>query len=201
MKALYIGSSGSGKSKLAELALQDYAAQHHLGASSLDAYYLATMQATDDPEVQAKIHRHRKQRAGLKLQTIEVPQLDQLDCFLQTIDRFPDQPRIGILDCLGNLYANVCFAHPVADCTASDFLNWADAVVQRLLALHRSFSALWLVSNQIFEDLPVSKTPVEERPLLTWYQMGLGMIHRSLAAYFEIYQVVYDQLEGWRHVF
>lgn len=107
------GGSGSGKSAFAE----DCIVKYHRGDSPL--YYVATMMPFG-VEMEAKIDRHRKMRAGKGFETIE--------CYLdlhQTAEEFKAYKMKGLhscdgksgaekpdvlLECMSNLVANEWFA-------------------------------------------------------------------------------------------
>ena len=110
MLAVVIGGSGSGKSEYAErMAL-------HL-AGQRPRFYLATMQVWDE-ECQARVKRHRKQRAGRGFVTVERPKQ------LAGIPREQlDREGTVLLEDLGNLVANELYA-PGADEEKAEQAIW-----------------------------------------------------------------------------
>lgn len=130
MTVLVIGGSGSGKSAYAEqLAL-------HL-AGQAPRFYLATMQVWDE-ECQARIRRHRAQRAGRDFVTLERPRdLAALS------EKALDKSGTILLEDLGNLAANELYS-PGAD-SRSARQNILAGI--RHLALHSRH--LVVVSNEV----------------------------------------------------
>ena len=131
MIALIYGGSGCGKSAFAEQLLAGCAHR----ATGL--FYIATM-PPDSPEAQARIARHRAERAGRNFATIEqTVALESLS--------LPAGSAV-LLECLGTLLANEMFLPERSGPCASE------AVMRGLEALFRQVESLVVVTNDVFAD-------------------------------------------------
>ena len=134
MNVLVTGGAGSGKSAYAEAIACRLSPQRT---------YLATM-ASQGHEAQARIARHRAQRAGQGFETIECA-----DGLAAAQHRSAQRSGVALLDDLGNLVANALFA---PDGTQSD----ADEVLARLshevLSLPRHYEHVVVVGNEVGSD-------------------------------------------------
>ena len=127
MKILITGGSASGKSQYAERV-----------AAALPGprFYIATMRPWDK-ECEARIEKHRRQRAGLGFETVEhYGDLRSL--------RLPARGT-ALLECMSNLTANGLYApsppeHPL------------EAVRAGLRALADQCGHLIVVTNEVFSD-------------------------------------------------
>ena len=125
MLSLIIGGAGSGKSALAEAL-----------CCSLDGprLYIATMSAADGENLE-RIEKHRRQREGLRFDTLECPAgLDRAD--------IPDGAN-ALLEDLSNLLANELF---------SPEGGGADAVRRGLQKACERCTNLTVVTNEVFSD-------------------------------------------------
>lgn len=131
MNALVWGGAASGKSAYAEGLACRLSPHRH---------YLATM-ANDSPEAQARIERHRSQRAGLSFETIECG--GSLLAALQT-----DAPRKGValLDDLGNLVSRALFA---PDGSMADPDSTLARLEQEVTQLFSTFEHVVIVGNEV----------------------------------------------------
>lgn len=127
---LVTGGSGSGKSLLAE--------QIAFRLKREPFYYLATMQVWD-AECEARIARHRKQRAGKGFQTVETP--DHLAENALMLE--PD--GTALLDCISNLIANEQFGTNVPDPVQT--------VMDGVLAIQKRLAHLVIVTNEVCSDV------------------------------------------------
>ena len=127
MTLLVTGGSASGKSQYAEAVVS---------AMSGRRIYVATMRPWDE-ECRKRIEKHRRQRAGLGFTTVEhYGDLRDL--------RLPFRGTV-LLECMGNLTANVLFGpEPPEDPFA--------AVTQGLGALMDQCANLVVVTNEVFSD-------------------------------------------------
>lgn len=127
MNILVTGGSASGKSEYAEnLALR-------LGGP---LFYIATMKPWDQ-ECLARIEKHRRQRAGKGFETVE--------CYGDLSDVALPRRGTVLLECMGNLTANVLFA----DAPSHDP---EQAVMQGLSHLQGQCGHLVVVTNEVFSD-------------------------------------------------
>ena len=125
MLSLIIGGAGSGKSALAE------ALCCRLEGPRL---YIATMQAADG-ESMKRIEKHRRQREGLRFDTLEYP---------HSLDRAEiPQGANALLEDLSNLLANELF---------SPEGGGADAVRRGLQKACERCANLTVVTNEVFSD-------------------------------------------------
>lgn len=136
---LVIGGSGSGKSSYAENYLQEAA------MAGEQLYYIATMQVYGE-EGREKIRRHREQRSGKGMITIEQPR--DLAEVLRSMS-LGTQPCGALLEDLGNLVANEMFSE-------NGEMAEAEAVTAKLLReceeLDKSLRHFIIVTNNVFED-------------------------------------------------
>lgn len=129
VRALVYGGAGSGKSLYAETLACGWAGGNPL-------YYLATMELSDE-ESRARVLRHRRQRAGKRFLTLEMPRPQSLSSLLPG--------GMVLLEDLGNLCANTLFGPmPPADPL--------DVVDKFLLKLEARCCGLVVVSNDLFRD-------------------------------------------------
>ena len=152
MTILVTGGSGSGKSLLAE--------QISFRLKRIPFYYLATMQVWD-AECEARIARHREQRAGRGFQTVEVP------VHLAEKAMTLELGGTALLDCISNLTANEQFGE-----NASDTVQ---AVVDGVLAVQKRMMHLVIVTNEVCSDVP------PEDPSMQAYLQNMGRINCILA--------------------
>lgn len=140
MIAFVIGGAASGKSAVAESIL---------AALPFPRAYVATMRPVDD-ESRARIDRHRDRRAVLGARTVE------LFC-----DERPALPEAGssvLLDCMGNLVANIMWPPSESDADQNGAVAPLDAEaaaarVNRIVDdLARSAANLIVVGNDVFRE-------------------------------------------------
>ena len=164
MMTLILGGSGSGKSA--------YAESYCLSCTGTDAgkYYIATMQIWDD-EMQKKVDRHHKMRAGKGFVTIERPRAVEEAAAQIAGQQKPGQPCVALLECLSNLTANEMFVGEIPE--------EREAVIRRVLAgigeLARQTEQLVIVTNNVFEDGICYDAATME------YIEALGRINEALA--------------------
>lgn len=128
MTALVTGGSGSGKSAWAEALACALAPGRK--------YYLATMYS-GGAEAQARIARHRRQRAGRGFETVECP---------EQLDAVPvGGEDTALLECLSNLTANVMFSSGISG-------GYTEHLWAQLEGLMDRCGSLVIVSNEIFSD-------------------------------------------------
>lgn len=177
---LALGGSKSGKSKLLETWAQEMAS-----AWQVPLLYLATLEVGEDAENQARVDRHRAQRAGKGFETLEATcNLPQNVCS----DSLNAQPVL-LLECLGTLTANEIFSPRNQARQASWGLpshydqaperGLADKIACDLLKdlawLQKQTSLLLIASNDVFSNCPAPDP---------WSQLWLetlGLVHRGLA--------------------
>lgn len=134
-----IGGSGCGKSSYAEGRIQESAER-----DKQKRYYLATMMAFGE-EGKKKIRRHRQQRIGKGMITIEQP-VNISEALLQMET---GEPVSALLEDVGNLVANEMFADPAQRKEADEV---AEKILRELLELDRKLSHFVIVTNNVFED-------------------------------------------------
>ena len=152
MKILLLGGSKSGKSMLAQELT------HAMGGK---LYYLATM-APSDAEDDARIARHREERAGWGYETVE--QAERLEeCFPRI-----DPAGTVLLDSVTALLAQEMFGHGFDEAAGQ-------RTAKELLALGDHAANVVYVSDQIFSD---------GREFDSWtecYRAQLALVCRELA--------------------
>ena len=180
---LAVGGSKSGKSKLLEKWAQETAQ-----VWQTPLWYLATLEVGEDPENQARVDRHRSQRAGKGFETIEAS--CNLTQSLQAYFPQQDSKRpVLLLECLGTLLANEIFSPrnqgrqaawglPPTYVQAPD-PGLADQIARDLLEdlswLSKQTSLLFIASNDVFSNCP----PPDPWSRL-WLE-ALGLVHQGLA--------------------
>lgn len=156
MLALVIGGAGSGKSAWAEQLTKRLAGQS-------PRYYLATMQVWDK-ECEARVLRHRRQRAGGGYQTLEQP---------RDLAAIAPQDLVAgstiLLEDLGNLTANELYA------LGADAASAQKAVWEGIRHLTAHCRHLVIVSNEVGTG---GSDYAGETDL---YLRVLGRLHRKLA--------------------
>lgn len=124
MMLLVIGGSGSGKSAWAEKAIQRAGPAHR--------YYVATMRPFG-ADADARIARHRAQRASLGFETIEQP--------AHIGDIRLSSPAAVLVEDLPNLLANEMFGG-----------GGVSRILPDIESLARRSETLVIVSGQVFSD-------------------------------------------------
>lgn len=132
MVVFVIGGSGSGKSEYAENLAVSFRKQE-----GDRLVYVATMKPGDE-ESQARIRRHRKQRAGKGFETRE--------CYTGLEELPVKEHEIILLECLSNLTANEMFSENCRKESA------AGRIWQGILHLAEHARHLVIVGNNVFED-------------------------------------------------
>lgn len=127
MNILVTGGSASGKSGYAEALAQ------RLGGPLC---YIATMRPWDD-ECLRRIEKHRLQRAGKGFETVE--------CYGDLTDAALPARGTALLECMGNLTANVLFG----DCPPPDP---EEAVWRGICHVGAQCEHLVVVTNEVFSD-------------------------------------------------
>lgn len=161
MTHLVFGGSASGKSVFAEDLSLDYPQPR---------VYVATMQPWDE-ECLKRIEKHQKQRKNKGFSTLE--------CYGSLVNITTDVNSTVLLECMGNLVANLQFAdHPPQD-ILMEICNSLDALAQNC-------KNLIVVSNDIFLEEPANS------PETLDYLQFLGAINRHMAATFDqVVELVY----------
>lgn len=158
MIALVMGGSGSGKSAWAEALIAR--------APRKNRVYIATMRPTAD--AQARIARHRAQRAGLGFETLECPQ------DIGSLRLPPD--CAALVEDIPNLLANEMYGGG----------DWR-RILPGLEALARRCGTLVLVTGDVFRDGLTYDESTRE------YRTRLADINSSLAALADaVIEVVYS---------
>ena len=158
MIALVMGGSGSGKSAWAEALIAR--------APRKNRVYIATMRPTAD--AQARIARHRAQRAGLGFETLECPQ------DIGSLRLPPD--CAALVEDIPNLLANEMYGGG----------DWR-RILPGLEALARRCCTLVLVTGDVFRDGLTYDESTRE------YRTRLADINSSLAALADaVIEVVYS---------
>ena len=158
MIALVMGGSGSGKSAWAEALIAR--------APRKNRVYIATMRPTAD--AQARIARHRAQRAGLGFETLECPQ------DIGSLRLPPD--CAALVEDIPNLLANEMYGGG----------DWR-RILPGLEALARRCGTLVLVTGDVFRDGLTYDESTRE------YRTRLADINSSLAALVDaVIEVVYS---------
>lgn len=155
MTHLVFGGSASGKSLFAEDIVMKISGSR---------VYLATMRPWDE-ECVKRIEKHRKQRKNKGFDTIE--------CYGSLVDITTDENATILLECMGNLVANVQFSdHPPADI--------AGQICREIDGLAEKCENLIVVSNDIFlEEPPENKETME-------YLQLLARINQHMACRFDL---------------
>ena len=164
---LILGGSGSGKSTLAEKwsdMCRGRFAPKVKGRIPLS--YIATLQVGDDPESQARVQRHRLQRANYGFTTYEIPAI--LGSEFESVEK----NGVVLLDCLGNLAANQMFNSDPARGVSEVVSVLTDALIN----LVKDQMHVIVVSNLIFSD------GIVYDDLTLSYREALGRLHQNLAA-------------------
>lgn len=129
MMVLISGSSGSGKSEIAEKLIVNL-------SNGKGLIYLATMKPFDD-ETYKKILKHQAMRKDRNFSTIEIYQdLENLKI---------DGNHSFLLECMSNLLANEMFCENPQN-------NIIDKIIYGIKKLKHSSDNLVIVSNEIFSD-------------------------------------------------
>lgn len=169
MRALVVGGAGSGKSAFAErLACT-------LGTKRT---YLATM-SPSGTEAQARIRRHRDQRADLGFTTVECRGS------LPHLDGMAKEDAVVLLDDLGNLVADALF---LPDGTMCDPTQTLKRLADEVYALSDACGNLVVVGNSVGSEGPYADAPTN-----TWVRV-MGALCCKLAARFDVViEVVFGQ--------
>lgn len=176
------GGSGSGKSAYAE----DCIVQLH--KDSVPLYYIATMMPFG-AEMEAKIDRHRKLRAGKGFETIE--------CFqnLHFLTKAPEKqlkPNADVLlECMSNLVANEWFAYVQrnggADCFSKERVEMVtDKIWRGVLHLIEHCRNLVVVTNEVFSECQEDTIEMD-----CYKQILAAMNYRMAAVADQVTEVVY----------
>lgn len=160
MTYLVIGGSASGKSTFAESIVSRLPGPR---------YYIATMEPWDE-ECRARIEKHRRQRAGLGFETVE----HYGDLRSLTL---PQRGTV-LLECMGNLTANVLFGSQKAE-------DPFPAVQQGLESLIDQCGHLIVVTNEVFSD-----GRIYDDSTMAYLDL-LAALNRHMAARFDhVFEVV-----------
>ena len=161
MILLFTGGSASGKSALAEQACV------HAGGHLL---YIATMQPFGE-EGRARVRKHRAQRAGKGFHTVEC-----YSWLREPLQAGAFDDATVLLECLGNLVANVTFG----DGGQAGDRRWCDEAAARLESeldeLASRSAHLVVVGNEVGSDGVRYETDTQA------YQDLIGRVSRTLAA-------------------
>ena len=138
------GGSGSGKSAYAEACIVQLHKKHSL-------YYIATMMPFGK-EMEAKIDRHRRMRAGKGFETVE--------CFNDlhlTTEKFFDKAPDVLLECMSNLVANEWFdfvqKNESEECFTKESMEQViEKIWQGVQLLQECCEHLVIVTNEVFSD-------------------------------------------------
>lgn len=167
---LILGGARSGKSSYAQALAEQRASLFgkNLAAQECPVLFVATALPFDD-EMRARIAKHQSERpAGW--QTLESPQEVG-----NAIQKYPESPRIILLDCLTLLANNVILALPDAE-NAAAAQDALDMEIDRLLEAYAQSSAEWIVvSNEVGLGL------VPAYPLGRVYRDVLGRANQRVA--------------------
>ena len=164
MLALIIGGAGSGKSEYAEKLAVSLAEK-----DGTPLVYLATM-AAGSPEADARIARHRRNRAGRNFVTVE----KYTDLSSISFEKEMGPSGCGalhgatvLLEDLGNLLGNEMFLPEGGG---------AEAVLAGIRHIKENSRNLILVANEVFSDGRRYDKETQR------YLREMAMIHRQLAA-------------------
>jgi adenosylcobinamide kinase/adenosylcobinamide-phosphate guanylyltransferase len=131
------GGVRSGKSALGEKLAAQFASGRKV--------YLATSEVCDD-EMEARVARHRADRAGKGFVTIErCRDIGSASALVEKGDAV-------LLDCLGALAANEMFAGGPADFDEGFKQALAGRIFGGIMEIQRAASALVVISNEVFSD-------------------------------------------------
>lgn len=161
---LILGGGRSGKSAKAE--------QLARAQADREVLYVATAEPRD-AEMEARVQRHRADRAGYGWRTLEAP----TDTAARLRDALAAQPpRAVVLDCLTILVSNVVCGLG-EEPAAADAERQAVAAIESLMAVMRESDAHWyIVSNEVGLGL------VPATPLGRAFRDALGRVNQRLAA-------------------
>ncbi|MFI3312851.1 MAG: bifunctional adenosylcobinamide kinase/adenosylcobinamide-phosphate guanylyltransferase [Eubacteriales bacterium] len=154
MKHMIFGGSASGKSLFAEDRTMDFPEPR---------IYIATMRPWDD-ECIKRIEKHRKQRKNKGFDTIE--------CYGSLVDITLPKKATVLLECMGNLVANVQFGE-------EKFENPLEEICKNLSVLGETAENLIIVSNDVFLE-----EPPENEETRTYLQLLAG-VTRYMSEYFD----------------
>ena len=168
MKIYVSGGAKNGKStytqnKAVELSKKD----------NLPLYYVATMIARDDEDVE-RVLRHRRERRGLGFKTIEVgPEVGWI------LDEFSDISEKGVylIDSITALLANAMFPN---DMLRGFNENAAEDVIQDLTGFINRVEHVIMVSDYLYAERKVSKYEGDDWTYV--YMEGLAKIDRTIGA-------------------
>ncbi len=143
MTELFIGASASGKSLFAEERLCELASKNRL-----PKYYIATMQPFGE-ETMARIRKHKEQRQGKNMITIEQPL--QIEDAVRKIDVSQTSKNAAVLvECMSNLLANEMFDEAAK--YKSDNKQILSGILQGLGRIEEKCGNLLIVTNDVFSD-------------------------------------------------
>lgn len=175
MNTLITGGSGSGKS---------YFAESLVVLQATPRIYIATMQPFG-ADAQARIERHRAQRAHKGFYTIErydnyhnLSLKDEVSKSQKTLGTKPfegdTQSSVVLLECLGNLVANVMFGDksPVVQKNLPEVVTYC---YESVLHLMEQCSDLVIVTNEVGSDGYLYDELTQD------YQWVLGALNCKLA--------------------
>ncbi len=174
MITLVTGGSGSGKSSMAELLMEE--------SPCAVKYYLATMYFGGDEESRKKIERHRNLRMGKGFHTIERP-LDICRA-AEEMGTEPPEERGVLLECLSTLTANEMFREALPEQSEEAIMEemskrtetTAEKILRDIGLLKAAAGDLVIVSDNVFED------GVQYDAGTQAYLKALAKILRELAA-------------------
>ncbi|MGN0435716.1 MAG: bifunctional adenosylcobinamide kinase/adenosylcobinamide-phosphate guanylyltransferase [Wujia sp.] len=185
MLYLITGASGSGKSEYAEKLAVDLGKQYENKNSLL---YVATMLSRKDAETEERIAKHRKQRAGMGFETLELP--IGLEGLLRDVR--VNKSSVILLECMSNLLANEMFegegrmklekikCENNADFYHNNIVEERKIVEEYIISPCAGLTAgvgdLVIVTNEIFSDGRTYDELTEE------YVRLLGYINTRLSA-------------------
>lgn len=170
---LVIGGSGSGKSSYAEERIASLAAEN-----KGKIYYLATMTAYGE-ESRKRIQRHRLQREGKGMITLEQPR-DVLKAIeVMEKRKTSDGEACALLEDMGNLVANEMFCetseNPSGTAERRSAEDVAEKVLSEIMELDRFLRHFVIVTNNVFED------GMEYDEGIMEYIRAMGIINATLA--------------------
>ena len=169
MLELVTGGSGSGKSAYAEEHIcRIHRILSRKAGRKLPLFYIAAMIPRGE-ETLRKIERHRKMRETRGFQTLEW----YTDIAGKIREKSLPENACVLLECLSNLTANEIYEPEGAG------ENAADAVTEGVRMLQNSCSAVVVVTNEVFSEVPSESGG--ETDEMTEYKRILGEINRTLA--------------------